>query len=146
MTVLNELTKQIMATEIGNRKELIMNLDSRMENRIELMKKLDSCEEISFKITRMESEVNSDFISVINVEHSWHSSNVDALDVYDIVESEITTREAFENILLQTLNVDDYKYVNGHIHLKSDFEVVKKYLTTFDHFIMDYLEYYDTKY
>lgn len=111
-----------------------------------LLEKLKQSENINLSITSMITTENSSFVTKLNVEHSWHSSNVDALDMYDIVESEITNYETFENILMKNFEPADFKFENRHVWLKNNFEIIEKYLHLFENYIMDYLEYYDSKF
>lgn len=111
-----------------------------------VMEQLKQSETVNLSITSMTTDETSMYVREIEVEHSWHSSIVDALDMYDIVESEITNHETFENILMNNFNAADFKFENSHIWLKNDFKVIEKYLQLFEDYIMDYIEYYDSKF
>lgn len=108
-----------------------------------ILAELKDSEKVFLSITNMTTTNDSEWVTEINVEHSWHCSIADALDLYDIVESAITSEDTVKGLLEKHLKTGDYQINEGHIWLKKSFPVLEIYLNVMNNHVMDYLEYLD---
>lgn len=110
-----------------------------------VFEELKKSEKIFLSIVSLELTTDSEWVKLINVEHSWYSPIVNALNLYDLVESEITKEEVVLNLLKEHLSDDDYKIIEGTIWLRYNLKILEAYLSFMDSHIMDYLEYQDNR-